>query len=112
MRWAAGSKQPILTRLSLPLWQLAGPARIHRGGDKGARYLALTWENAQTRYVLRLAEADDEVSDSPEDVEEGPVHRPLIRATLPRPEGPPSRVVVGDGWAVMTRPARLRRPGR
>ena len=39
-------------------------------------------------------EADDAASAAAEDdVEEGPVHRPLIRATLPRPEGtpPPAR---------------------
>ena len=35
----------------------------------------------------------DRDEDDREDVEEGPVHRPLIRATLPRPEGqpPPTR---------------------
>jgi hypothetical protein len=34
-----------------------------------------------------------EESEEPVDLEEGPVHRPLIRATLPRPEGtpPPTR---------------------
>jgi hypothetical protein len=32
-------------------------------------------------------EKDDLAASSAEDVEEGPVHRPLIRATLPRPEG-------------------------
>ena len=38
-------------------------------------------------------EADDAASAAEDDVEEGPVHRPLIRATLPRPEGtpPPAR---------------------
>jgi hypothetical protein len=38
-------------------------------------------------------ESDAEPSAADEDVEEGPVHRPLIRATLPRPEGtpPPAR---------------------
>jgi hypothetical protein len=32
---------------------------------------------------------------APQDVEEGPVHRPLIRASLPRPEGqqPPARAI-------------------
>jgi hypothetical protein len=40
------------------------------------------------------APAAEENEDEPEDdLEEGPVHRPLIRATLPRPEGtpPPTR---------------------
>src|SRR5437899_5203494 len=38
-------------------------------------------------------ESGEEAADSEGDVEEGPVHRPLIRATLPRPEGqpPPTR---------------------
>jgi hypothetical protein len=39
-------------------------------------------------------EHDDDVEvDEVDEVEEGPVHRPLIRATLPRPEGqaPPAR---------------------
>jgi len=34
-------------------------------------------------------EADEGEAARPDDVEEGPVHRPLIRATLPRPEGQP-----------------------
>jgi hypothetical protein len=44
-----------------------------------------------TSDVVGTAEADAEVGG--DDVEEGPVHRPLIRATLPRPEGqpPPAR---------------------
>jgi hypothetical protein len=38
-------------------------------------------------------ESDDAASAAEDDGEEGPVHRPLIRATLPRPEGtpPPAR---------------------
>jgi len=35
------------------------------------------------------AEHDDDGDAAPRDVEEGPVHRPLIRATLPRQEGAP-----------------------
>ena len=39
------------------------------------------------------AEAESVESEDRRDLEEGPVHRPLIRATLPRPEGapPPTR---------------------
>ncbi len=39
------------------------------------------------------SDAEDEERDAGEDREEGPVHRPLIRASLPRPEGqpPPTR---------------------
>jgi hypothetical protein len=46
---------------------------------------------AATEDVEQIDEPDSETA--PDDVEDGPVHRPLIRATLPRPEGqpPPSR---------------------
>jgi len=39
------------------------------------------------------AGSDDDALEREPDLEEGPVHRPLIRATLPRPEGqpPPTR---------------------
>jgi hypothetical protein len=37
--------------------------------------------------ALEVAEPDEDVHEIVPDVEEGPVHRPLIRATLPRPEG-------------------------
>src|SRR5207237_5456947 len=39
------------------------------------------------------ADVDADTDEAENDVEEGPVHRPLIRATLPRPEGqaPPAR---------------------
>jgi len=39
------------------------------------------------------AAGDADTEEAENDVEEGPVHRPLIRATLPRPEGqaPPAR---------------------
>jgi hypothetical protein len=63
------------TRQSLPalaqaLWQTGGPARITAAGDKDARHLALTWEDAQTRYVLRLPNGPEdgpelEVGDRP-----------------------------------------------
>ena len=41
------------------------------------------------------APADDIVEEREPELEDGPVHRPLIRATLPRPEGqpPPARPV-------------------
>jgi hypothetical protein len=48
--------------------------------------------------------SDDDVAEEDEGVEEGPVHRPLIRAQLPRPEGQPAP----------TRPApdfTIRQPG-
>jgi hypothetical protein len=39
------------------------------------------------------SDGEPEESEDPVDLKEGPVHRPLIRATLPRPEGtpPPTR---------------------
>jgi hypothetical protein len=39
------------------------------------------------------ADVEEDEDDAREDVDEGPVHRPLIRASLPRPEGqaPPQR---------------------
>jgi hypothetical protein len=46
---------------------------------------------ASEELAVNQDEHDDDVE--VEDLEEGPVHRPLIRATLPRPEGqaPPTR---------------------
>jgi hypothetical protein len=41
----------------------------------------------QVDQVQGLAQPEDEVQDMPQAVEDGPVHRPLIRATLPRLEG-------------------------
>ena len=40
-----------------------------------------------TPAVLHADEPEPETPEIAPDVEEGPVHRPLIRATLPRPEG-------------------------
>jgi hypothetical protein len=47
----------------------------------------------QARDAPPDSDNQPEESDEPVDLEEGPVHRPLIRATLPRPVGtpPPSR---------------------
>jgi hypothetical protein len=48
---------------------------------------------AQERRAAPDPDGQPEESEDPVDLEEGPVHRPLIRATLPRPEGtpPPTR---------------------
>src|SRR5262249_25716806 len=40
-----------------------------------------------TPPALTAAESEEEPTEIAPDVEEGPVHRPLIRATLPSPEG-------------------------
>ena len=54
-----------------------------------ARTEAGTEVSAEAGSEDGAVEADESESDLPRvvDVEEGPVHRPLIRATLPRPEG-------------------------
>ena len=41
----------------------------------------------QVEQVQGLGQPENEVRDTPDVVEDGPVHRPLIRATLPRVEG-------------------------
>ena len=41
----------------------------------------------QVEEVQGLGQPENEVRDTPDVVEDGPVHRPLIRATLPRVEG-------------------------
>ena len=41
----------------------------------------------QVEQVQGLGQPENEVRDTPDAVEDGPVHRPLIRATLPRVEG-------------------------
>ena len=54
-----------------------------------------------------------DVADEPPEVE-GPVHRPLIRATLPRPEGQPKERPIPEFTArqALTRPGRVRPGGR
>jgi hypothetical protein len=45
-------------------------------------------------------ESDEPRLDEDADVEEGPVHRPLIRATLPRPEGQPPPARPGPDFTI------------
>jgi hypothetical protein len=78
-----------------------GPMRAEDEGDAegGARHV----------------EADGAEQDAPADepAEEGPVHRPLIRATLPRPEGQPPPVRPAPDFTIRQpggRPNRFRRP--
>jgi hypothetical protein len=56
---------------------------------------------------------DPDTPEPPRDIEEGPVHRPLIRATLPRPEGQPPAVRPAPDFTIRQpggRPNRFRRP--
>ena len=61
-------------------------------------------------------ESDEESPGSENEVEEGPVHRPLIRATLPRPEGQPPPTRPAPDFTIRhpgSRPNRFRpRAGR
>jgi hypothetical protein len=53
---------------------------------------------------------DDRERGEEEDIEEGPVHRPLIRATLPRPEGHPPAARPAPDFTIRQpgRPGRFR----
>jgi hypothetical protein len=56
---------------------------------------------------------ETDTPDPPQEVEEGPVHRPLIRATLPRPEGQPPAARPAPDFTIRQpggRPNRFRRP--
>jgi hypothetical protein len=48
------SGPPPLHRIALPLWAAFGPARWEGVSDDSSGHLALTWEDAQTRYTLQL----------------------------------------------------------
>jgi hypothetical protein len=61
------------------------------------------------------ADAEAMADPPPAEVEEGPVHRPLIRATLPRPEGQPPPVRPAPEFTIRQpggRPNRFRRPAQ
>ena len=68
---------------------MAADEEIHEDADEPVEVASPA--NAPESVVARSAEAHDEDQlDEPRpegDTEDGPVHRPLIRATLPRPEG-------------------------
>jgi hypothetical protein len=49
-----GEAQPALHKMALPLWIALGPGQFQGGSDKNAGHLALVWEDARTRYTLRL----------------------------------------------------------
>lgn len=45
---------PPLPKLAAPLWTTLGPGQIQGVSDKNGGHLALTWDDARTRYTLRL----------------------------------------------------------
>jgi hypothetical protein len=70
----------------------ASAAESMAAGDDDAAVHAVRDEEPQERFAVSSDgdEADEESAASAGDLpEEGPVHRPLIRATLPRTEGQP-----------------------
>ena len=82
-----------------PVAEPAGPvgelSRSAADSESAAR-VAEPGSDALDDAAAGVVDADPDVLEEQEggvDIEEGPVHRPLIRATLPRPEGqpPPTR---------------------
>jgi hypothetical protein len=69
------------------------PTDGDRPGAAGPEPIAEPAAALQTHEELPSADIEPEESERNGNLEEGPVHRPLIRATLPRPEGtpPPTR---------------------
>jgi hypothetical protein len=75
--------------------------------------------HAETIVAAELEDAppdepglEGDEDEGPREVEEGPVHRPLIRATLPRPEGQPPPVRPAPEFTIRQpggRPNRFRR---
>ncbi len=49
-----GDAQPALHKMALPLWVALGPGQFQGVSDKNGGHLALVWEDARTRYTLRL----------------------------------------------------------
>jgi hypothetical protein len=47
-------KLPPLFQVALPLWAACGPCRLDAVDDADGGHLALTWEDAETRFALRL----------------------------------------------------------
>src|SRR3954470_17920019 len=69
---------------------------IDRSPEDDAPTVAATADVERDDAVAEHDDLDDTDGDEPrEDEEDGPVHRPLIRASLPRPEGqqPPARPI-------------------
>jgi hypothetical protein len=55
LAFAADSRGfPALGQMTLPIWAAAGPGRLQETAGKDGKTLALIWEDARTRYSLRL----------------------------------------------------------
>ena len=67
---------------------LTAPAVVHDQEPETDPILAEELPNEEKPApILEAVEPEEDAQEIVPDVEEGPVHRPLIRATLPRPEG-------------------------
>jgi len=62
------------------------------GGDERAAAQPASLEGAETAASARAVGEAQEPEEAERDAEQGPAHRRLIRATLPRPEGQPPPV--------------------
>jgi hypothetical protein len=79
--------------------------------DRPDRAVPLPDAASAEAEVIEAAEDEGDEADPPTAVEDGPVHRPLIRATLPRPEGQPPPVRPAPEFTIRQpggRPGRFR----
>jgi hypothetical protein len=76
-----------------PLAPEASPAVVETPDDAPAVEFAASPSDAASEPAAEPGDQDDRSDEIDQPDVEGPVHRPLIRATLPRPEGqvPPAR---------------------
>ncbi len=58
IRWSNEENKHALARLLVPLWCAYGGARMEGIDDDRGGHLAFTWEDAQTRYTMRLPYVD------------------------------------------------------
>jgi hypothetical protein len=54
LHYGGEENMPHLYQAALPLWSALGPGRIEAVDDKDGGHLALLWEDALTRYTVRL----------------------------------------------------------
>jgi hypothetical protein len=62
LAWPTEANFEALTKVVVPLWSLLGPARVENVESEGrtGSHLALTWQDAKTRFVLTLPYHDEE----------------------------------------------------
>jgi hypothetical protein len=82
-----------------PASAVAHEPAVHDEGESAPPHAAAPIEAAPVAAVDEAPDADEAV-DRGGDLEEGPVHRPLIRATLPRPEGQPPPARPGPDFTI------------